>query len=137
MSHAALCYGEPQGENMLENAIGSPTCLRHSSIQGSIGVVRGDQIVSLAVMQLVEAGKIDLDAPVTHYLPRFRTDDPAASVQTRVLAPERSAGASVTVRNLLYQNSGLPAYEGLRGFWLTTRAPRRSKPESSNSRQSH
>lgn len=58
---------------------------------------------ALAVMQLVEAGKIDLDAPVTHYLPWFRTDDPAASAQ-------------ITVRHLLYQTSGLPVYEGRRGF---------------------
>ncbi|MEP7357787.1 MAG: serine hydrolase domain-containing protein, partial [Anaerolineales bacterium] len=39
---------------------------------------------ALAVMQLVEAGKIDLDAPVTTYLPWFRTADPAASAQITV-----------------------------------------------------
>ncbi|MEO8396769.1 MAG: serine hydrolase domain-containing protein, partial [Chloroflexota bacterium] len=58
---------------------------------------------ALAVMQLVEAGKVDLDAPVTKYLPWFRTSDPAASVQ-------------ITVRNLLNQNSGLPTYEGRHGI---------------------
>ena len=58
---------------------------------------------ALAVMQLVEAGKIDLDAPVTKYLPWFRTSDAAASGQ-------------ITVRNLLHQNSGLPTYEGRRGI---------------------
>lgn len=58
---------------------------------------------ALAVMQLVEAGKIDLDAPVTTYLPWFRTADPAASSQ-------------ITVRSLLNQTSGLPVYEGRRGF---------------------
>ncbi|MCE7983353.1 MAG: class A beta-lactamase-related serine hydrolase [Caldilinea sp. CFX5] len=58
---------------------------------------------ALAVMQLVEAGKIDLDAPVTKYLPWFRTSDAAASAQ-------------ITVRNLLHQNSGLPTYEGRRGL---------------------
>jgi CubicO group peptidase (beta-lactamase class C family) len=71
---------------------------------------------ALAVMQLVEAGQIDLDAPVTQYLPWFRTAGPAASAQTPALAPERSAGASVTVRQLLNQNSGLPVYAGRRGF---------------------
>ncbi|MCL4247717.1 MAG: beta-lactamase family protein [Anaerolineae bacterium] len=60
-------------------------------------------ITALAVMQLVEAGKIDLDAPVTTYLPWFRTSDAAASAQ-------------ITVRNLLYQDSGLPTYEGRLGF---------------------
>jgi CubicO group peptidase (beta-lactamase class C family) len=60
-------------------------------------------LTALAVMQLVEAGKIDLDAPVTEYLPWFRTSNAAASAQ-------------ITVRNLLDQNSGLPAYEGRRGI---------------------
>jgi CubicO group peptidase (beta-lactamase class C family) len=50
---------------------------------------------ALAVMQLVEAGKIELDAPVQRYLPWFRVADPAASAQ-------------ITVRHLLNQTSGLP-----------------------------
>ena len=58
---------------------------------------------ALAVMQLVEAGKIDLDAPVTTYLPWFRSADPAASAQ-------------ITVRHLLNQDSGLPVNEGRRGL---------------------
>jgi CubicO group peptidase (beta-lactamase class C family) len=60
-------------------------------------------ITALAIMQLVEAGKIGLDAPVTNYLPWFRTADKAASVR-------------ITVRNLLNQNSGLPVYAGLEGL---------------------
>jgi NADPH:quinone reductase-like Zn-dependent oxidoreductase len=59
---------------------------------------------ALAVIQLVEAGKIDLDAPVTRYLPWFRTDDAAGSAEIRV-------------RHLLHHTSGLPAYEGLQGLW--------------------
>ncbi|MEZ4671310.1 MAG: serine hydrolase domain-containing protein [Anaerolineae bacterium] len=58
---------------------------------------------ALSVMQLVEAGRIDLDAPITTYLPWFRTNDTAASAQ-------------ITVRHLLNQNSGLPAYEGRQGI---------------------
>jgi CubicO group peptidase (beta-lactamase class C family) len=50
---------------------------------------------ALAVMQLVEAGKIELDAPVQHYLPWFRVADPQASAQ-------------MTVRHLLNQTSSLP-----------------------------
>ena len=46
-------------------------------------------------MQLVEAGKIELDAPVQRYLPWFRVADPQASAQ-------------MTVRHLLNQTSGLP-----------------------------
>ena len=48
-----------------------------------------------AVMQQVEAGKIDLDAPVQHYLPWFRVADETASAQ-------------ITVRHLLNHTSGLP-----------------------------
>jgi CubicO group peptidase (beta-lactamase class C family) len=54
---------------------------------------------ALAVMQLVEAGKVELDAPVQRYLPWFRVADPQASAQ-------------VTVRNLLNQTSGLPEAAG-------------------------
>jgi CubicO group peptidase (beta-lactamase class C family) len=72
----------------------------------------GKSITALAVMQLVEAGKVELDAPVQRYLPWFRVADPRASSQTPALAPERSAGASVTVRHLLNQTSGLPMLRG-------------------------
>jgi CubicO group peptidase (beta-lactamase class C family) len=50
---------------------------------------------ALAVMQLVEAGRVELDAPVQRYLPWFRVADPQASAQ-------------MTVRHLLNQTSGLP-----------------------------
>jgi CubicO group peptidase (beta-lactamase class C family) len=60
----------------------------------------GKSFTALAVMQLVEAGKVDLDAPVQRYLPWFRVADPAAS-------------AGITVRHLLNQTSGLPTLAGL------------------------
>jgi CubicO group peptidase (beta-lactamase class C family) len=50
---------------------------------------------ALAIMQLVEAGKVELDAPVQRYIPWFRTADPKASAQ-------------ITVRMLINQTSGLP-----------------------------
>jgi CubicO group peptidase (beta-lactamase class C family) len=50
---------------------------------------------ALAVMQLVEAGKVDLDSPVQRYIPWFRVADPQASAQ-------------ITVRMLINQSSGLP-----------------------------
>lgn len=50
---------------------------------------------ALAIMQLVEAGKIRLDAPVQAYVPWFRVADPDAS-------------SRITVRNLLNHTSGLP-----------------------------
>lgn len=54
---------------------------------------------ALAIMQLVEAGKIDLDAPVQRYLPEFHVADLKASAQ-------------ITVRTLLNQTSGMPAGAG-------------------------
>src|SRR6266540_417422 len=70
----------------------------------ALGIVQGDQIVHLkgfgvadpsgrAVMQLVEAGKVELDAPIQHYLPWFRLADP-------------DAAARITVRQLMTQTSG-------------------------------
>jgi CubicO group peptidase (beta-lactamase class C family) len=56
-------------------------------------------ITALAVMQLVEAGKVELDAPVQRYLPWFRVADPVASAQ-------------ITVRHLLNQTSGLTMLSG-------------------------
>jgi CubicO group peptidase (beta-lactamase class C family) len=49
---------------------------------------------ALAVMQLVEQGRIDLDAPVQTYLPDFSTANPTTAAQ-------------ITVRHLLNQVSGL------------------------------
>ncbi len=58
---------------------------------------------ALAVMQLVEAGKIELDTPVQRYLPWFRVADPTVS-------------AAMTVRHLLNQTSGLPMLAGMAGL---------------------
>lgn len=58
---------------------------------------------ALAVMQLAEAGKIELDAPVRRYLPWFRAADEAAS-------------AKITVRHLLNQTSGLSTLAG-NAYW--------------------
>src|SRR5512133_869660 len=49
---------------------------------------------ALAIMQLVEAGKINLDSPVVQYIPWFRMADNEAS-------------SHITVRQLLIQTSGL------------------------------
>ena len=54
---------------------------------------------ALAVMQLAEAGKVDLDAPVQRCIPWFRVADPEAS-------------ALITVRHLLNQTSGLTERAG-------------------------
>jgi CubicO group peptidase (beta-lactamase class C family) len=60
---------------------------------------------ALAVMQLVEAGKIDLDASVQEYLPWFELAD-------------KEASAKITVRNLLNHASGISEKDGNR-FWAS------------------
>jgi CubicO group peptidase (beta-lactamase class C family) len=54
-------------------------------------------------MQLVEAGKIELDTPVRRYLPWFRVADETASAQ-------------ITVRHLLHQTSGISTAAGNADF---------------------
>jgi CubicO group peptidase (beta-lactamase class C family) len=51
-------------------------------------------VTAFAVMQLVEAGQLELDAPVRDYIPWFEVADPDAS-------------GRITVRHLLNQTSGL------------------------------
>ncbi len=65
------------------------------------------QFTAALVLQLVEAGEIALDAPVTHYLP----DYPAAQ------------GDRVTVHHLLSHTSGIPEHLGLPGFDDMKRRP--------------
>ena len=55
---------------------------------------------SIVVMQQVEAGRVDLDAPVTRYLPEFR--------EHGATSPYDKSG--VTVRQLLTHTSGFPAF---------------------------
>jgi len=54
---------------------------------------------ALAIMQLVEAGRVRLDAPAREYIPWFRVADERAS-------------AAITVRELLNQTSGLSSRTG-------------------------
>ena len=56
-------------------------------------------ITALAIMQLVEANKVELDAPVQRYLPWFRVADEQAS-------------AEITVRHLLNHTSGISTKTG-------------------------
>jgi CubicO group peptidase (beta-lactamase class C family) len=55
---------------------------------------------AVAIMQLVEQGKVELDAPVRRYLPWFSVADPAAAAQ-------------ITLRHLLTHTSGLSGREGV------------------------
>jgi len=51
-------------------------------------------VFAYAVLQLIDAGQLSLDTPLSTYVPNYVKDDPRA--------------VSVTVRNVLSQSSGLP-----------------------------
>lgn len=71
------------------------------------------QFTAVAILQLVENGKIDLEGTITDYLPDY---------------PAEPHGGKVTVHQLLTHTSGIPSYTGIdeimsaRGAW--TGSPR-------------
>lgn len=77
----------------------TPVTPRTSFVLGSTT----KSFTALAVMQLVETGMIDLNAPVQQYLPWFKLADEEAS-------------KAIRVRDLLYQTSGLSEYDGRAGI---------------------
>lgn len=85
-----------QGEQVIfakgygEAAPGKPVTPQTQFYIGSVT----KSFTALAALQLVEQGKLDLDAPVQKYLPWFQVADSQASAQ-------------ITVRNLLNHTSGL------------------------------
>ncbi len=64
-------------------------------------------MTALAVMQIVEDGLVELDAPIQRYLPEFRVADASAS-------------ARITVRHLLNQTTGIARIDGVRAVTATT-----------------
>ena len=97
-----LALGIVQGDQVAHlkgfgtaNDSGSAVTPQTPFILGSLS----KSFTALAVMQLVEAGKIQLDAPIVRYIPWFRVADPPASIR-------------ITVRQLLNQTSGLSTGTG-------------------------
>lgn len=74
----------------LGNADEGPPTLETPFLVGSLS----KSFTALVVMQLHEEGALDVDAPVTRYLPWFRTADP-------------EAWRELSVRHLLHQSSGI------------------------------
>ena len=86
-----VVYAEGFGEaNIQEGKPVTPASLFNMASVSKI-------FTATAIMQLVEQGLIDLDAPVTDYLPYFRLDDPRYT--------------EITVRHLLSHTSGLPFFD--------------------------
>lgn len=80
---------------------GRPMTAQTPLVIGSVG----KSITALAIRQLEEAGRIDLEAPVTRYLPWFS------------LAGPEGAADRVTIRALLDHTSGLSTADGQDPRW--------------------
>ena len=83
---AAFGIADPSGRPMQTD-----TPLRIGSV--------GKTITALAIRQLIDAGKVDIEAPVQQYIPWFRVADENASAQ-------------ITIRTLLEHTSGFSTAEG-------------------------
>jgi beta-N-acetylhexosaminidase len=66
-------------------------------------------VTTAAVMRLVDQGSVDLDAPLSRYLPEW------------LKGPNQDWRKKVTVSDLLYHDSGLPAH---RDYYLTAKNSR-------------
>lgn len=63
---------------------------------------------AMAVLQLVEAGKIDLDDPIQQYIPEFKV----IGKQSLTSDLSKEDSSLITVRHLLHQTSGLTQFPG-------------------------
>ena len=69
----------------------------------------------IEIMRMYEQGLIDIDAPVSHYLPDF-------SIKTTWSASEsESSSDAITIRDILNHRSGLPRGSGLLGWYWDVR----------------
>lgn len=80
-----ILYAKGYGATSDQDAITADTPFAVASLSKSF--------TALAVMQLVETGRVDLDTPIARYIPEFKLADPR--------------GAQITVRHLLNHTSGL------------------------------
>jgi serine beta-lactamase-like protein LACTB len=75
-------------------------------------------VTALALMMLVEQGKIDLDAPITDYLPEFKPGNPS--------------GKKITLRQMLSHHSGLVRESPVGNYFDTSNPPLAKMVESLN-----
>lgn len=85
------CYGLADRENSVPNK--PATRFRIASIS--------KQFTAVLILQLVEAGKLNLDAPISRYLPFY----------------PKPWGNNITIHHLLTHTSGLPEYTEKAGFF--------------------
>ncbi len=108
--HGRIVYLEAMGSQVLAEGAQPATPMREDSIFQIRSNTKA--ITSLAVMQLVEAGRIGLDDPVSAYIPSFadmvvftNPDDPDNS-------PTRAPTRTMTIKDLLLNIGGLSHRDG-------------------------
>ena len=100
MQHGKLVYSE--GIGVADRARNRPVDPHTRFNVGSVAKM----FAAASILLLVEEGKVDLDAPVTRYIPEFTMADPRYR--------------AITVRMLLNHSAGLPAVTIFVGFGLDT-----------------
>ena len=85
--------GEVYAEGFGGREIGRDTPVTPETIFGVASVTKS--FTALAIMQLAEAGKLDVNDPVTRYLPAFRT-------------PDADATRAITIHHFLTHTAGFP-----------------------------
>ena len=95
-----MVIGLVQGDSTWILPVGSrdPACVLPTDAHTPYYIASVTKVFTAqAVLQLVQEGRITLDEPVRHYLPRFRLTDPGMS-------------DSITVRDLLCHGKGLESW---------------------------
>ncbi|SOC13426.1 CubicO group peptidase (beta-lactamase class C family) [Ureibacillus xyleni] len=95
---SGLAYAILEGDEVVHmKAFGRANYGKSLTIQTPMKIASlSKSFTSLAIMQLVDQGKVELDAPIKEYIPWFRLKD-------------EEAAAGITIRHLLNQTSGLPS----------------------------
>lgn len=91
----SIVFIKEYGSGSVKVGASSQRAIQENYLLGSLS----KPFTAIAIMQLVEQGKLKLDQPVKNYLPWFETSNGELS-------------ARITVRHLLNQTSGLPKNAG-------------------------
>jgi CubicO group peptidase (beta-lactamase class C family) len=89
----AIDGAEVYAEGFGEREIGMGAPVTPDTVFGVASVTKS--FTALAIMQLVEAGRLAVEDPVTRYLPEFRTPDPEAT-------------RAITIHHFLTHTAGFP-----------------------------
>ena len=97
-----------RGAVVFEHAVTAPD-MPSSFVLSSRSVLRAYSkskiVTSVAALALVDAGKLELDAPVSRYLPEW--DDAAVTVLEEGMDTPVPAERKITVRNLMTHTAGM------------------------------